>query len=753
MSVSVAHPEREITRPEPTTAEKLRALPWSMYGNVLNTFFAQFTFFGSTFVMMLSLLGMDKTQIGFLLSLMPFAGLVALFIGPAVAAFGYKRTYVTFWAVRKAVTALLLLTPWVLATYGHEAMVLFVTVVTGGFALARAIGETGYFPWYQEFIPNSVRGRYSAMNSVYITVAGLVAVGVSGFVLDRWDGLTTYMWLIAVGIVFGFVAVWAYTRVPGGAPSAAAARVKTLMVQMAEAGRDRNFVRYLTGAALITIATVPMVSFIPLYMQEEVGLSAGNTVLLQAGTLLGVLVTSLPWGWASDRYGSKPVMLLGLGLKILLPVAWFMIPHSYPANLYAALTIAAVLGISDVGWAIGAGRLLFVSVVPPAQSMAYMSLHYAWVGVIGGTSQLLGGWILQRTANLAGEWYGVPINPYTPLFVLGFVLTIAALLLLRNMRADNIFGVGEFAGMFFRGNPFLAMTSLIRYYGVRGERHAVSITEQMGRAKSPLAVDELLEALQDPRFNVRFEAMVAIARMPADARLTKALIEVLNGTELALESMAAWALGRTRDPAALDALRNALNSEHLSIRAHAARALGAQRDVASAGLLMERLRVEQDKGLQMAYVSALGNLGAVEALDLLLELLPKIENKGARREMALSIARMVGDEGWFVHLVRQSRTDPGTTLALGLGGVQKKLVRGSQAGLCIDGASDTLARQDLERGAQLLAEGARLIVADKAATPAVRVLAECARRLDEFGATRMEYLLLAVYAMHLVVES
>ena len=282
----------------------------------------------------------------------------------------------------------------------RDAMVLFVTLVTGGFALARAIGETGYFPWFQEFIPNSVRGRYSAMNSVYITLAGLAAVGVSGYVLDIWDGLATYMWLIAVGLVFGFASVWAYTRVPGGAPSAAAARVKTLMLQMAEAGRDRNFVRYLAGAALITIGTVPVVSFIPLYMQEEVGLSAGSTVLLQAGTLIGVLITSLPWGWASDRYGSKPVMLLGLGLKILLPVAWFLMPHSYPANLYVALTIAAILGISDVGWAIGAGRLLFVSVVPPAQSMAYMSLHYAWIGVIGGTSQLLGGWILERTAGL-----------------------------------------------------------------------------------------------------------------------------------------------------------------------------------------------------------------------------------------------------------------------------------------------------------------------------------------------------------------
>ena len=170
-------------------------------------------------------------------------------------------------------------------------------------------------------------------------------------------------------------------------------------------------------------------------------------------------------------------------------------------------------------------------------------------------------------------------------------------------------------------------------------------------------------------------------------------------------------------------------------------------------MLLDRLRVEQDKGLQMAYISALGNLGAVEALDLLLDLLPNIQNEGARRELALSIVRMVGDEGWFVHMVRQSRADPGTTLGLALTGVQRKLARGSQAALCVDEASETLARQNLEKGAQQMAEAARLLLAGKTNSPAACVLAECAARLDEYGETRIEYLLLSVYAMHMVLES
>ncbi|MCB0092471.1 MAG: hypothetical protein KDE54_31500, partial [Caldilineaceae bacterium] len=53
---------------EPTTAEKMRGLPWSIFTNLTNTFFVQFTFFGSVFVLFLNQLGLDKGQIGFLLS-------------------------------------------------------------------------------------------------------------------------------------------------------------------------------------------------------------------------------------------------------------------------------------------------------------------------------------------------------------------------------------------------------------------------------------------------------------------------------------------------------------------------------------------------------------------------------------------------------------------------------------------------------------------------------------------------------------
>ena len=84
----------------PTTVEKLRGLPWGVAWSMSNSVFAQYTFFGSIFVLFLDELGLDKGQIGSLLSLLPFLGIIAIFIASTEARIGYKRVFVISIAAR-----------------------------------------------------------------------------------------------------------------------------------------------------------------------------------------------------------------------------------------------------------------------------------------------------------------------------------------------------------------------------------------------------------------------------------------------------------------------------------------------------------------------------------------------------------------------------------------------------------------------------------------------------------------------------
>ncbi|MCB0108838.1 MAG: hypothetical protein KDE53_23115, partial [Caldilineaceae bacterium] len=180
--------------PMPTMIDKLRGLRWSVTLNAANTVFTQFTYFGSAFVIFLDQLGLSKSDIGFVLSLIPFSNLLAILIAPATARYGYKRTFVLFFGLRKLVTALLLLTPWVVTTYGTGAAFAFVAAVVGLFATFRTVEETAYYPWYQEFVPNSVRGKYSAWSNIATAIVGVVSVAIAGWVI----GISTTL--------FGFMA-------------------------------------------------------------------------------------------------------------------------------------------------------------------------------------------------------------------------------------------------------------------------------------------------------------------------------------------------------------------------------------------------------------------------------------------------------------------------------------------------------------------------------------------------------------------
>jgi len=392
--------------------------------------------------------------------------------------------------------------------------------------------------------------------------------------------------------------------------------------------------------------------------------------------------------------------------------------------------------------------LLYVRVVPEDKRAEYMAVYYALIGLIGGLSQVLGGRVLDLTQGLTGQFLFFTIDPFFPLFVFGFALTLVSIMLFGRTQADSPVSLGEFAGLFIHGNPVQALESLFRYYRARDERETIAMTERMGQTKSPLTVDELLEALHDPRFNVRFESIISIARMESDPRLVEALCNILDGTEISLSVISAWALGRMGDERAIETLRRGLNSPYRSIQAHCARALGTLRDTATAPLLLERLDVETDKGLQIAYASALGNLRHEPAVPRLLDLLALTENEGARLELALALARVVGHEHHFIRLLRQVRADKGTAVSQAVLAARRRFGMDDDAlRLTFMACADEFAREEFAQAAVHLAELIRQLPIAPEGSAARTILNACAAHLETEHGERIEYLLLALHVV------
>jgi hypothetical protein len=282
------------------------------------------------------------------------------------------------------------------------------------------------------------------------------------------------------------------------------------------------------------------------------------------------------------------------------------------------------------------------------------------------------------------------------------------------------------------------------------------MTEQLGETDSPLTVDELLETLSDPRFFVRFEAIVSIARRDPDPRLIDALVNVLKGEEPALSTVAAWALGRIGDERALEPLRAGLDARYRSVQAHSARSLGTLGDAEATPVLLERLLTEKDAGLQTAYAAALGKLEAEQSTYKLLTVLHDHEDPSSRPEVALALARIVGDEHHFIQLMRGARGDIGTVTSQAVTRL-KNLIGDRQIEsvdliALVDECADALGRQELERGVALLCELINCLPMREFGETIDRVLQDCATRLAEYETERIEYLLLALHTLRVALS-
>jgi HEAT repeat protein/Na+/melibiose symporter-like transporter len=732
-----------------TDVEKIRRLPWLIAGDTLNIIFVTLTFAGPVFIFFLDELGLDSAQIGFLLSLIPFCGLVALLIAPLVTRLGYKRVFVTFWGIRKFVFALLLWTPAFLARFGSQPTFIWVAAIILGFAMCRAIAETGGYPWQQEVVPDAIRGKISAVSSISTTIAAIVATLGASFVVAAGTGLNRFMLLMAVGTGVGLLGVIAFSRVPAETPRPDQSTRTGHLTGMRQALRDTNFIFFLGALGLATLGSVSVTTFIPLFMREQVGLSEGTVVLLGIGNYIGSLLTSYLWGWTADRYGSKPVMQFSLALTLVLPVAWFSMPRHTPTSALLALAIALVAGAASLGWQISWLRYLFVNAMPREKKSPYTAVYYAWYGLVSGCAPLAAGHVLKLSQGLNAQLGAFAIDAYTPLFGVSLVLSAAGMLAASWLRSDRPTTFRNLVSMFWQGNPLKALLALIQYRFAGTEVTRMATAQLLGDTQNLLSARELVEALNDPSYNVRYEAINSIGRMPPEPELLDALLGVLGQTETELSSIAARSLGKLGDRRAIGPLRRAVRSGQPYLTASSARALAMLGDADSIPYFLERLEREPDGILRTAFASALGRLRARQAAPQLLALLRRAEPGAARGEIGLALARIAGDERYYLQHWHALRSDLNTAAAQAVLDMQRpaRHLKLDDFKRLSEACAASFGQGDRFQAATFLKAMLESLPTQGLDETLAGILDACAQGLAETGGGHFEFILLSLHTL------
>lgn len=713
--------------------------------------------FGSLFPLFCDALHMTKTQIGLILSILPFSYLVTIFVSRWVARHGPKKIMLVFYFLRYWFVLLIPLAIWLARQYGTTAAFAWIALMVFFFAVFRSIGETGWAPWMLELIPSRVRGKFDAINSIAGNIGAASASLAAVLIMKLWPGLPGYSIAIYVGVFFGIFGIYMVWHLPGGEPQTVEQKDFALLADFKAAIRNARFKTWLKGGLLLSAGGTAF-AFLPLFLSEKVGFTADKIMLFSLCAQAGGLVSAVFWGWSADRFGSKPVFMTTYMALCLIPVFFVILPRMDQQSMVFTGGVYTLLGVLLQGAVAGTNRYFFVTVLPTAQNPIFCSsVNLTLQSAMAAACSFLFGWLLDVMQSVKYDWRILHVDNFTILFVLMLACYIGFLLVFRRASDDTSIRTGKFISFFLEGNPLLAFSSIVRYHMADDEGSRLEYTRRLGDSKSRLTVEEILQSADDPNFNVRYEAVVSMARMPPDNKLINALALAVRSREPGISEAACWALGRMGDRRSLPILREMLKCEYALLRSQCARALAKLNDVDSVPEIIKAFKNERNDNIRAGYAAALGRLHRKEALPDIVALLRSLSDDRLRGDVALAVARIIGGEHHFVRLWKRSRSDFETTCAEELLELAAKSFRSAvitaECKRIIGEAAKHFEQRKRTAGAEAIRAVINLLPPEDIDPVINGFLKECDEQLRTHGEKRGDYIILALNALRLAVVS
>lgn len=408
----------EVIVVEPRSVRK--AISGTVVGNFMEWY--DFGIYGYLAVTMTAVFteGMDSkmgllvTLLGFAVSFLvrPLGGMV---LGPIGDRIGRQKVLFFTMAVMATSTALIGALPTAAQIGLWVIIPLYLLKMIQGFSTG---GEfAGASTYVAEFSPDRSRGFWSALLNVgsYLGfAAGATAVATTTWVTTNlWgdEAMLEFGWRIpfVLALPLGLIAIWFRMKIPetpsyevmadGGTPIG-----EHINKPLSQRGL-RAVVRYHWKAIIIGLAVVSaeltaayaLTSYMPTYLETEVGLSNLSAAMATVPVLV-ILSLSLPAiGALSDRIGRKPVYWIAVVTTLALMYPAFLIMH---VGTTVAVFIALIMVAIPTAFYVSLTASALPALFPTATRFTGMGLTYNLAAsVFGGTTPLFSEALVQWTGN------------------------------------------------------------------------------------------------------------------------------------------------------------------------------------------------------------------------------------------------------------------------------------------------------------------------------------------------------------------
>ena len=206
---------------------------------------------------------------------------------------------------------------WLTFSYGTTRPELILGILIALFSLfsiAGGMGTVVYADVFSKAIPTLRRGRFTGWKQLLGYALAIGAGYLVKFILDQPDRFpypTNYALIFLLSSIGLFIAFagFAMIREPVYPVQRVSQSLGALLRRSVKLAQGNSNFRRLLAARALTTAGLALAPFYVVYARQEVGVSAGMVGLYLAAQMAGGALSNLLWGWLSDRFGNRAVLI------------------------------------------------------------------------------------------------------------------------------------------------------------------------------------------------------------------------------------------------------------------------------------------------------------------------------------------------------------------------------------------------------------------------------------------------------------
>ncbi len=499
-----------------------------------------------------------------------------------------------------------------------------------------------------DIIPPHRRGRFISKQRMVMAAVGIATALAGGWSLDLIGQPGGFTLLYIIGYVCGMGGILCVALLPER-PYVPKEKPLNLSLLWLEAWRDHRFRELLIFMTALWASVMSAGPFFAVYMLEDLKLSYWTiSVYATLGQLAAM--AALPfWGYLSDKFGHTPVLKLSSAAMTIAPFLW--IPAT--AEAYHIIPVAHIFANAVWCGVMLSQFSLLLAVMPEKHNAAYSGVFFGVTGIVAAIAPLFGGILAEAFSGVEAHIGFVHLRDLHFVFIVSACLRMLTLLLLRPKKTEARTTPAKFVlEKVVSANPFRTLVNIIAMQLSYKETERIRATRAVGVSRTKLAVEELIEALNDASPDVRREAARSLGEV-GDQRAVEPLLKKLSMSGEGIIDEAARALGRLGDPRAIEPLLRIAVDPHQDVvtRSRVFLALG---DLGAAEAVEPALEVLQEGALPLAASAAttLSHIGGPRCIPPILRRLRTSECPVCRRQLAEAAARMIGKDSQINNLFR-----------------------------------------------------------------------------------------------------